>query len=112
MGSLASNYLAYLQYVRYDEVMRVLSAIEFLDKTEMVVLAENIVGVTALKQKVSLDVETVGGPIDVAFISKRGGFIWIKRKYYFNAELNPFFFRKYLTEPMRRVGNSGIRGRR
>ncbi|MEY9885630.1 hypothetical protein ABIA43_007164 [Bradyrhizobium sp. USDA 328] len=62
----------------------------------MAILAENIVSLTALKQKFSLETETVGGPIDVAFISKNDGFIWIKRKHYFQADLNPFFFKKYL----------------
>ena len=67
----------------------------------MSVLAENIVSLTALKQKISLDVETVGGPVDVAFISKHDGFIWIKRKHYFSRDINPFFFEKYLdgTKP-------------
>ena len=32
---------------------------------------------------------TVGGPIELAAISKHEGFRWIKRKYYFKRELNP-----------------------
>ena len=40
--------------------------------------------------------ETVGGPIDVALISKGDGLIWIKRKHYFAPELNQqFFHNKY-----------------
>jgi len=39
--------------------------------------------------------ETVGGPIDVAVISKVDGFIWIKRKHYFKIELNPQFSANY-----------------
>ncbi len=35
--------------------------------------------------------ESVGGPIDVAVISKADGFIWIKRKHYFDPALNPRF---------------------
>lgn len=31
----------------------------------------------------------VGGPIEVAGITKHEGFKWVKRKHYFNAELNP-----------------------
>jgi hypothetical protein len=42
-----------------------------------------------------MDAETVGGPIDVAVISKGDGFIWIKRKHYFKSELNPQFFANY-----------------
>ena len=43
-----------------------------------------------------MDSETVGGPIDVAVISKGDGFIWIKRKHYFDPKLNPHFMAKYL----------------
>jgi hypothetical protein len=32
---------------------------------------------------------TVGGPIEIAAISKHEGFRWIQRKYYFSRELNP-----------------------
>lgn len=32
---------------------------------------------------------TVGGPIELATISKHEGFRWIKRKYYFDRKLNP-----------------------
>jgi hypothetical protein len=35
---------------------------------------------------VSLDAETVGGPIDVAVISKCDGFVWVKRKARLRAE--------------------------
>ena len=45
-----------------------------------------------------MESETVGGPIDVAVISKGDGFIWIKRKHYFKAELNPQFFANYSEE--------------
>ena len=34
-------------------------------------------------------------PIDVAVISKGDGFIWIKRKHYFNPALNHQFFANY-----------------
>src|SRR6185369_6132408 len=63
---------------------------QFYGKPEMAILAENIVSLTALKQKVSLETETVGGSIDVAFLSKNDGFVWIKRKHYFDKDLNPF----------------------
>jgi len=39
--------------------------------------------------------ESVGGPIDVALISKGDGFVWIERKHYFRAELNHHFFADY-----------------
>jgi len=39
--------------------------------------------------------ESVGGPVDVAVISKGDGFVWIKRKYYFDSDINKHFFDKY-----------------
>ena len=32
---------------------------------------------------------TVGGPTDIAAITKHEGFKWVQRKHYFPAELNP-----------------------
>jgi hypothetical protein len=52
-------------------------------------MAESLVNLTSLKRRVSLQAETVGGPVDVAVISRSDGFIWIKRKEYFRPELNP-----------------------
>jgi hypothetical protein len=68
----------------------------FMPKQEMANLAEAMVNITSIKRKFSSEKETVGGPIDVAVISKSEGFIWVKRKHYFPRELNPrFFVRKH-----------------
>jgi hypothetical protein len=63
-----------------------------LPKDELAAMAESLVSVTAFMRRVSNIQETVGGPIDVAVISKKDGFIWIKRKHYFRPELNYHFF--------------------
>jgi len=65
--------------------------VRFLSKDEMASMAESLVNITSLKRRVSNDEETVGGPVDVAVISLGEGFIWIKRKHYFNRELNPYY---------------------
>ncbi len=57
-------------------------------------MAEALVNLTALKRRVSREAETVGGPIDVAVVSKGDGFIWIKRKHYFDPALNSGYFRR------------------
>jgi hypothetical protein len=36
----------------------------------------------------------VGGSVDVAVISKKDGFIWIKRKHYFQPDKNYHFFNR------------------
>jgi hypothetical protein len=59
---------------------------------ELAALAETLVYIESLKERVTSPAESVSGPIDVAVISKHDGFIWIKRKHYFNKELNPRYF--------------------
>ena len=70
----------------------VLNMVSMLNKDELATMAENLVNITSFKRKFTTDTETVGGPIDVAVISKTEGFIWIKRKHYFNRELNHTYF--------------------
>ncbi|MBL7135945.1 MAG: hypothetical protein ISS81_05045 [Candidatus Marinimicrobia bacterium] len=77
-----------------DPVIRVVA---MLPKDELAVMAETLVSLTSFKRKVTMD-ETVGGPIDVAVISKGDGLVWIKRKHYFRSELNPQFFANYYRE--------------
>jgi hypothetical protein len=72
-----------------------LSIVGSLPMDELASLAESLVNLTSLRRRVSLDEETVGGPIDVAVISRGDGLVWIKRKHYFNPELNHQFFSNY-----------------
>ncbi|MFV9630695.1 MAG: hypothetical protein ACNYWM_06465 [Methanosarcinales archaeon] len=76
----------------------VTSVVSMLPKDELAAMAEALVNLTFFKRKVSMETETVGGPIDVAVISKGDGFIWIKKKHYFKPELNPQFFANYYRE--------------
>lgn len=80
-----------------NHVNPLLSVIEVLPKEELAAMAESLVNLTCQKRKMSLNAETVGGPIDVAVISKGEGLIWIKRKHYFKSALNPQFFSKKTT---------------
>lgn len=82
--------------MRSNHFDKVTQMIEFLPKDELAYMAESLVNMTAFKRKVSNDTETVGGPIDVAIISKGDGFIWVKRKHYFNKELNSHYFNDFL----------------
>jgi hypothetical protein len=75
----------------------ILNVVSILPKDELAAMAESLVNLTSFKRKISMDAETVGGPIDVAVISKGDGFVWIKRKHYFKPEFNPTFFQKYLN---------------
>jgi hypothetical protein len=75
---------------------QIMDMIALLPKDELANLAESLVSLTSLHRRVSRDLETVGGPIDVAVISKSDGFVWIKRKQYFKRELNPQFDHNYM----------------
>jgi hypothetical protein len=86
------------EQVRYTHFVRpVLEIVSLLPKEELAELAGALINITSLKRKISMDTESVGGPVDVAVISKGDGFIWIRRKHYFNTELNPYFTQKYLS---------------
>ncbi len=59
-------------------------------------MAETLVNMVSFRKQVTMEAETVGGPIDVLVITKGDGPVWIKRKHYFNPELNHRFFSNYL----------------
>ena len=60
--------------------MPIQDAIEFV---------ETLVYVTIQMSKFVPGAQTVGGEIDIAVITKHEEFKWIKRKHYYNKELNP-----------------------
>jgi hypothetical protein len=71
------------------------NAIRNLPKDELAHVAASLVNLNSFQKRMSLDPETVGGPIDVAVISKGDGFVWIDRKHYFRPELNQHFLSRY-----------------
>ena len=85
----------YRQEHYISPVMRV---VRVLPKDELAAMAESLINLTSFKRRVSMEEETVGGPIDVAVISKGDGFIWIKRKHYFESDLNQQFLANYYKE--------------
>lgn len=76
-------------------IIPLVNTIETLSKEDLVEVAESLISLTSLKRRMTFAEESVGGPVDVAVISKGDGFIWIKRKNYFPQELNHSFFSKY-----------------
>lgn len=84
---------------RIKYINPIINAVQILPKDELAGMAESLVNLTSFKKKVTIEEEeTVGGPIDVAIISKGDGLIWIKRKQYFNPEINRQFFSNYFLE--------------
>jgi hypothetical protein len=82
------------QEIRTDSQAEIESMIEFMPKPELAKMAEALVNLTSIKKRVSKGMDTVGGPIDVAVISQAEGFVWVKRKHYFPAELNLRYTRR------------------
>lgn len=92
------------EYTREMHSSPIVEIVAHLPKEELAAMAEALVNLTSFKRHVTREAETVGGPIDVAVISKGDGLIWIKRKHYFESALNPQFLSNYYRE-----GNGGTR---
>ncbi|ARN81314.1 hypothetical protein [Methylocystis bryophila] len=80
--------------IRSESRAEIEDMVEFMPKPELATMAEALVNLTSIKRRVSRGMETVGGPIDVAVISQSEGFVWVKRKHYFPAELNSRYFER------------------
>jgi hypothetical protein len=81
---------------RRDYVSPVMDMVRALPKDELALMAESLVNLDKFKRRVSRRQETVGGPIDVAVITKGDGFVWVRRKHYFRPELNLRLLAGYL----------------
>ena len=64
------------------------AVIASLPLEEMTHLAETLVTLESLKERVTSPKQSVGGPIDVAVITKAEGLVWIKRKHFFDSDKN------------------------
>lgn len=84
-----------------DEVIRkkyvnpLYQAVASLSKEDLAEMAESLIYLTYLQRRITNAEESVGGPVDVAVLTKGDGFIWIKRKHYFSPDLNAHFFANY-----------------
>lgn len=86
-----------------DYMLPIIQSVATLPIEELALLAESMINITSLRRKVALDrnIGTVGGPIDVAIISKGDGFIWLKRKHYFERKYNPQYFYSHFDKTER-----------
>lgn len=86
---------------RVNHVDPIMSTIEIAPKEELARMAETLINVAAFRRNLSRDPfsQSVGGPIDVALISKGDGFVWIRRKQYFDKDLNYNFFANRPLKP-------------
>ena len=83
------------KYINEHYIDNLIDTVAYLSKEDLSDMADNLVRMTCLKRHITSELESVGGPVDVAVITKGDGFIWIKRKHYFEASLNQQFFERY-----------------
>ena len=94
------NYQNEMQKFRIEKYTTpIKNSISSLPISELGNVAEALLNTSQILKKVNPDIETVGGPVDVAVISKGDGFVWIKRKHYFDPVLNHSFSSRYLESP-------------
>lgn len=91
-NQLTKNFKNNINSLKKDFYSPILESLDFLPREEIGNLAESLIQITSLKRKIDSNLESVGGNIDVALISKGDGFIWKKRNPYFDPKINPQFF--------------------
>ena len=82
------------EYIQTNYIDKLVNTISYLSKEDLADMAESLVRMTYLKRRITSEEESVGGPVDVAVITKGDGFIWLKRKHYFSPELNHHYFER------------------
>ena len=88
------DFVGFIDTLKNKNSEPILKSIMSLPKDELANLSESLINITSLKVKVQDNLETVGGDVDVAIITKCDGFVWTKRKHYFEKSLNPQFFNR------------------
>jgi len=87
------NIVQDLDHLKHEKYIQpIVQATGFRNKGELAKMAETFVNLVSLRKQVKLEAETMGGPIDVAVITKGDGFIWIKHQNHFDASLKPSVF--------------------
>ena len=64
-----------------DHYFQIVPIVQWLPKEELAEMAETLVNLTSFKRRVTPENETVGGPVDVAVVTKGEGFTWVTRKH-------------------------------
>ncbi|WP_394727495.1 hypothetical protein [Altererythrobacter sp. GH1-8] len=75
-------------------IQPLMANVRSLPREEMAAMAEALVELTSLRRKIDSTLQSVAGPVDVVFISKADGVVWIKRKHYFDPDLNREFLQR------------------
>jgi hypothetical protein len=72
-----------------QQALQVQFAIPAMPMQDAIDLAEFLVDVAEKYARFAPGAPVVGGPIEIAAITKHEGFKWVKRKFYFDRSLTP-----------------------
>lgn len=86
-----------MQNARVEHAFPLRRVLGVLPIDEMANLAETLIALQSLKEKVTKPSETVGGPVDVAVITRSEGLVWVKRKHFFDPSLNSRYLQRQGT---------------
>lgn len=86
------NLSSMLGRLKESSRQELLDIVYFMSKKELADIAYALVELTSQKRRFSTDEQTVGGPIDVAILTKSEGLVWIRRKHYFGPETNQGYY--------------------
>lgn len=103
-AAVLSNFSTMLDNLRHAERDNILDILNFMSKKELAEMSYALVELTSKKRKFSNEQETVGGPIDVAIVTRNEGFIWIRRKHYFDRDANQGYFARVFGS-RRKIGH-------
>lgn len=78
--SMENEFTDFLNIRKYENRQNIYRALNWLSIPDMAQMAKNLIELTTFKKKMSVEADTVGGPIDVAVISKNDGFTWVEKK--------------------------------
>ena len=81
-------------YIQDTFIDGIVDAVGSFNIEDMVKMAESLISITNLQRHFSSSEESVGGPVDVAVITKSEGFVWVNHKQWFQQELNPQMIEK------------------
>ena len=76
-------------YIQDTFVNGIVDAVSSFNIEDLVKMAESLISITNLQRHFSSSEESVGGPVDVAVITKSEGFVWVNHKQWFQQEMNP-----------------------
>ncbi len=72
----------------------IVNSISYLRKEDLIEFAESLINITSIKRKTNSELQSVGGPIDIAVITKHEGFIWIKKKDNIVKDINTAYYNR------------------